>query len=814
MVNIIRLASLLIGLSFFLDSYTSDLKEQMQLQENLKKLNQIFSPLADGFLKQFNGAKSALKDGKDIDVYQKQMEQKINEMRSVLEKVIGVESSLMLSSLEPDELNQIKILEGEGTRAAILDLFDQLIEKNVFKYVVQSEGSVNFIQQALDSFVNYAPGMGGFEDVGEGKSIAASDIQLGGYKKGLKLIVDAAIEGKMPAPRDLVENQNQFPFTTLQDQIDFMKEKGWSPEEQASFLQLASIFYHYNDKDKKLEKNVRDKLFQLIHGDVVLHNVSLAPYYDGKKKGFFHQTPFAGSGVLSVEFVKQYKDQPLEKFLKDFCVAQLSQLKSEFTAKHDLALTKRYKKTVVLCNKLGCVDSSKKDIEAFDREIEQLSANLKVQDPAAKFAITTQANDNGEPIRGIITGYKKSEKLPSRFIIYEKPVEKAGIIPQDEPTLEALGYVKKVKRPQKTAENKSPVPIVSTPTDIADVTDLTASNAFTTMKLPTATTSQPAAEETNILIDPQVQMIDSWPKSAEKAKIAALQLLAAYDYNREHEHKGQTVTTKYVRSKDIFNELRFLGATLPAVHEQYIEVDGEQMLKNKIYRIEGIGDVSDEQLNDYVQRGNGDLLQGFCKELEAIYNIMNKYEESPANVKKERLLMVIANKRASLDICSCVQNEPDKIVNFIQRLEQAGLEPKSTAAPLPTITTLTPPAVGGYDQVLPWELTPEGMRGIPAAPAQNLPTQAAAEWRKRRAEREKQAKERSKGYLEDAAKMRNDAAQVRWKMAQLQVNEQNKYLPRLEQDRSPMVHYDYDEMLSTPKKTVGFWNWVSSFFRK
>jgi hypothetical protein len=719
-----RLMVISVSLSFgiYASEKKSSISPELEIKKSIERLNKTLSSSADGFLKQFEGAQKALeKDkNKDIAAYQKNMEQRSSEMQSVIGQIKRFESFSIRSSFSGDEIKEISKLQQleqqEGTRFEILNLVGQLTEKNILKHAIASPDSVNYIKKALASIVSYTPGIGGFEDVGGHGSLAASYLELGEYKDGLNHIIEAAKEGKTVAPRHLMENQNQFPFTTLQDQIDFMKEKEWSLQDQASFLQLASIFYHYNEKN--LEKVAQKRLAQLIHNNKSLGHVKVAPYVVGGNK--FYQLPYVGSGLLPVESVKKYKDQSLQQFLKDFCSEQLVQLKKQNDLKSDLETKKRYENTALLCNNFGFADASNKDVKSSNKKTDAIAIVNEKESLPTKFVISTDEDIKG----GTIKKYAGKKELTSSRIIYEKKEKMFPITPVEEKIIpiKKRRVLKKVltEREKLIVTGNQPVssPILEQPTTTTTITtpvDLSASVISPTTRTTPMQIETPeiAKRDAFVLTDVRVKAIHSWPKNAEKAKITALQLLAAYDYNK----KSEDPSKKFSKSKEIFNELYALRATLPPVHEELVEINGEQVLQ-KFYTIESLGKISETKLDEYGATGDGNVLEGFCKSLADVRGIMKLYEtsmerygENPQKFPaKDNLLNGMKRNRDNFNLCAYIGNKSNdddvkeiliKYDDWIQRLE--GKIPASTVdvsapstsanTPIPTTTPAFIPTV-------------------------------------------------------------------------------------------------------------------------
>ncbi len=231
-----------------------------------------------------------------------------------------------------------------------------------------------------------------------------------------------------------------------------------------------------------------------------------------------------------------------------------------------------------------------------------------------------------------------------------------------------------------------------------------------TNKLPTYT----AAPKQGDLIISRIKEIVSWGDDVRIEKIAALQLLAAYDLSRLHSSKpGQsygtqgdsTPTTKYLDSIRIFKTLNELSATLPSIHEGTKKDEQEKTVVTKSYKIEGLGYVSENQLTDYEKMGKGDLIRGLCAavsklrtekiekekkyEQALLYSKYNLRNEKIAAKKKEREIeakkaVIEINKlyKLSFSICANMQekrktldviNELNEIDEYIEKLEKSDL---------------------------------------------------------------------------------------------------------------------------------------------
>lgn len=157
----------------------------------------------------------------------------------------------------------------------------------------------------------------------------------------------------------------------------------------------------------------------------------------------------------------------------------------------------------------------------------------------------------------------------------------------------------------------------------------------------------------NELITYQVNIIKSWPEEAKNEKITALQLLAAYHYNERYGHEGIMKFASVIR---IFRALLDLRSTIPSVRERPLNRFA-QVLSQRAYNIHLLGYVSDKQLKDYFQSGKGDILRGFCNNLQNLQKTVKKYEDNTQKFKQQNAKKLYERYKNSYQLCGYIQGK-------------------------------------------------------------------------------------------------------------------------------------------------------------
>jgi|GEM_PF-5002279 len=157
------------------------------------------------------------------------------------------------------------------------------------------------------------------------------------------------------------------------------------------------------------------------------------------------------------------------------------------------------------------------------------------------------------------------------------------------------------------------------------------------------------AQATNAsLLEQQVHLIVTWPDEARIEKVAALQLLAASEYDKLKSEKiSEQGTQKFIECTHIFKALYQLGAILPQIRES----------KNqKYYYVESIGSVSQKQLKDYTTK-QPSVLIGFCNNLPSLKQTIKKIGEKADKQNRNKLLNAMQRFRTGYSMCAYLQGK-------------------------------------------------------------------------------------------------------------------------------------------------------------